>query len=77
VEVPAPDVLDLESLRATGPTPDEVLQPEDGKDGSGAAPAGGAAAPAAAEADKPDASIVAALVAMGFSENGSKRAGAF
>lgn len=46
--------------------PGEELQPEE--------PAGGAAAPAAPAAPQPDDTIVAQLVSMGFSENGSKRA---
>lgn len=86
VEVPLPDTLDLEHLRSSGPAAGEVLQPEeerpagsssrqqDGGGGSGVgAGSGGPAASAAAP--EPDAGIVAALVSMGFSENGSKRAG--
>ncbi|KAL4452659.1 hypothetical protein ABPG75_008321 [Micractinium tetrahymenae] len=69
VLVEAPQQLDLEQLRSPGgPQPGEELQPEEP-----AAPAGGAA-PATAAAPQPDETIVAQLVSMGFSENGSKRA---
>ncbi|KAI7836344.1 hypothetical protein COHA_009767, partial [Chlorella ohadii] len=69
VEVEAPQELDLEPLRAKGgPQPGEGLQPEEAE-----APAAAAAAPAPA-APEPDELIVAQLVSMGFSENGSKRA---
>lgn len=68
VEVEAPLLLELESLRAVGgPQPGEELQPEEE-----AAPPP-VNAPAAA-APQPDDTIVAQLVSMGFSENGSKRA---
>jgi ubiquitin carboxyl-terminal hydrolase 5/13 len=83
VEVPAPDTLDLEPLRGAGPAPGEALQPEDepaaaaggGGGGAGAA-AGGGAGGGGGGAVEPDEGIVAQLVSMGFSENGSKRAGA-
>ena len=56
--------------------PGEELQPEEpASAAAAAAPAAGSAAPApAAEAPVPDDTIVAQLVSMGFSENGSKRA---
>lgn len=74
VEVPMPEELHLESLRSQGPLPDEQLQPEDTP--AAAATAGAATpAPAPAAAAEPDAVIVAQLVSMGFSENGSMRAG--
>jgi hypothetical protein len=84
--VPVPDTLDLEGLRSSGPSPGETLQPEDAPQAAGGAgagvqaggggPAAGAGAGAAgAGAEEPDALVVAALVSMGFSENGSKRAG--
>jgi len=67
-----PEELNLEQLRSQGPQPDEQLQPEDEPtQASGGAAAAAAAAPAA----EPDAAIVTQLVSMGFSENGSKRAG--
>ena len=69
VEVPVPDTLDLESLRGTGPAAGEKLQPEETDKEQQAAPS--AAGPV------PDDAIVASLVSMGFSENGSKRAGAW
>ena len=65
VEVPMPETLDLSALRATGLQPGETLMAEE-------APAP-APAPAAA-APEPDEAIIAQLVSMGFSENGSKRA---
>lgn len=65
-----PEELHLEALRSNGPAPGEQLQPEDAQ--PAAAPATAAAAAARPE---PDAGIVAQLVSMGFSENGSKRAG--
>jgi ubiquitin carboxyl-terminal hydrolase 5/13 len=72
VEVPMPEHLDLGQLRSTGPAEGEQLQPEQP---AAAAAGGGGAAAAAAAAPEPDATIVAQLVSMGFSENGSKRAG--
>lgn len=81
VEVPMPEHLDLESLRSNGPVEGEQLQPQDaptaaaGSGAGGGGGAGGAAPAAAAAAQEPDATIVAQLVSMGFSENGSKRAG--
>lgn len=62
VQVKAPETLDLERLRSPGPQPGEDLLPED--------------APAAAAASGPvaDEMLVAQLVGMGFSENGSRRA---
>ena len=74
VEVAAPDTLDLESLRGCGPQQGETLQPEDEVGAGGGGAAAAATAPAAAE--QPDEEIVAALMSMGFSANGSKRAGA-
>ncbi|CAD7697819.1 unnamed protein product [Ostreobium quekettii] len=64
VLVDAPDELDLEQLRGHGAQPDERLMPED-VDVQHDAPAGHPV---------PDASLVAALVSMGFSENACKRA---
>lgn len=66
-----PEELHIEQLRSSGPQPGEQLQPEE----AAAAAGGGAAAPAAAAAPEPDPAIVTQLVTMGFSENGSKRAG--
>jgi ubiquitin carboxyl-terminal hydrolase 5/13 len=71
-----PEHLDLGQLRSSGPAEGEQLQPEQ-PDAAAAAGGGGgaaAAAAAAAAAPVPDATIVAQLVSMGFSENGSKRA---
>lgn len=58
VVIPMPRELDLESLRSKGPAPADELLPED------------------AEPPRPqaDPAIVAQLMAMGFSENGCKRA---
>jgi len=58
----APESLDLESLRSTGPQPGEELMPDDKE------PAEAAACPSA------DEGMVAQLMGMGFAENGSKRA---
>lgn len=79
VEVPMPEQLDLAALRSTGPAEGEQLQPEEPAGGAAAAAGPGAAAAGAAAAARPepDATIVAQLVSMGFSENGSKRAGAW
>ncbi|PSC74028.1 ubiquitin carboxyl-terminal hydrolase 5 isoform X1 [Micractinium conductrix] len=75
VLVEPPAVLDLEPLRVPGgPQPGEQLQPEDPAGGAAAAAGGGAAAAPAPPAPEPDETIVAQLVSMGFSENGSKRA---
>jgi hypothetical protein len=71
VEVPMPEELHIEQLRSNGQQPGEQLQPED----PAAAADGGAAAAAPAAAPEPDPAIVMQLVTMGFSENGSKRAG--
>jgi ubiquitin carboxyl-terminal hydrolase 5/13 len=74
-----PEQLDLECLRSTGLQPGETQQPEDeeaplsSSRGGGGGSGGAAAAPAAAA--EADATIVAQLISMGFSENGSKRAG--
>lgn len=71
-----PEQLDLAALRSTGPAEGEQLQPEEPAGGTAAAAGPGAAAAGAAAArPEPDATIVAQLVSMGFSENGSKRAG--
>jgi len=61
-----PETVDLSALRGAGPAEGEILLPED--EPSAPAPVAAAAAP------QPDEAIVAALVSMGFSENGSKRA---
>ncbi|EFN51528.1 hypothetical protein CHLNCDRAFT_33094 [Chlorella variabilis] len=73
VEIPVPEELDLEPLRAQGLQAGEQLQP-DAPDEPPAAASHGAAAPAAPPGPQPDDTIVAQLVSMGFSENGSKRA---
>jgi len=61
VLVKAPESLDLEGMRSTGPQPGEEMLPQD-------APAAAAAGPVA------DESMVAQLMAMGFGENGCRRA---
>ncbi|RHY26524.1 hypothetical protein DYB32_007529 [Aphanomyces invadans] len=63
VSVPVPESLDLSSFQSTGKQAHEVLLPD-----------GGDAATSALAALEPDAALVAELVAMGFSENGCKRA---
>ena len=65
VEVEAPAELNLESLRAHGIRDGEVPMP-DAPEGSGAAPA--------STRFSPDADIIAQIVAMGFEENGAKKA---
>jgi len=70
--VDVPDVLDLEHLRGRGPQLGEALQPDAPAEPAAAAAGASAAAPPPPLA--PDAATVAALVGMGFSENGSKRA---
>ncbi|KAK3270733.1 ubiquitin-specific protease ubp14 [Cymbomonas tetramitiformis] len=70
VLVDVPDTLNIENLRGNGLQADEVALPE-----AESAPATtGSYAQAAAAAPAPDEAIVAQLVGMGFSENGSKRA---
>ena len=75
--VEPPLQLSLEHLRATGLQPGEQEMPQDppgeggatGGNTAAAAPAAAAPAPVA-----PDEALVAQLVSMGFSENGSRRA---
>jgi len=69
VQVQVPDEIDLSALRGSGPSEGEALLPDD--DPTPAAATATAAAPAPLE---PDEAVVAQLVSMGFSENGSKRA---
>ncbi|CAN8064539.1 unnamed protein product [Agarophyton chilense] len=64
VSVPLPEELDLGHLRGTGLMDGEVLMPEDAPEQVVEQP----------QAIIPDSGIVAQLVSMGFSENGSKRA---
>ena len=66
VLVDVPKTISLEHLRATGLQPGEIELPEEEANISPQS-----VAPARVE---PDANIVSALMAMGFSENGSKRA---
>lgn len=66
-----PDALDLERLRARGVQPDEQLQPAD-QDAPARQPE--QTASSAPPAIEPSPELVAQLTAMGFSENGSKRA---
>ena len=79
VLVDVPDALDLEHLRGGGAQPGEALQPEAPQalaanpSTNSSSTAGAPAEPAPAPVE-PDADTVAALVGMGFSENGSKRA---
>ena len=54
--------------------PEEQLQPEEADQQPEQAAAAGAPAQAAPAAPQPDDTIVAQLISMGFSENGSKRA---
>lgn len=61
--VPAPETLDLSRFRSSGLQPGEQQLPEDP-----------AAAAAASSGPVPDASIVEALMGMGFGENAGKRA---
>ena len=68
VLVEVPERLSLEGLRGHGLQPGEELQPAGGQDAAPAAPDAAPAGP------RPDGTIVAQLVAMGFSENGSRRA---
>jgi ubiquitin carboxyl-terminal hydrolase 5/13 len=57
-----PDELNLETFRSTGKKPEEELLPEGPSSGSGSG------------AVEPDATVVAMVVSMGFSENAGKRA---
>ncbi|KAA8497219.1 Ubiquitin carboxyl-terminal hydrolase 5 [Porphyridium purpureum] len=74
VSVEPPRTINLEHLRSGGGVqPGEELLPEESDGPAGACKAGvPTGAPSAAL--EPDPSIVAQLVSMGFSENGSKRA---
>ena len=74
VEVPAPETLDLSALRATGLQPGETAMAEEAAAPAAAAAAAAAPAAAPAAATEPDEGILAQLISMGFSENGSKRA---
>ena len=74
VLVDVPMEIDLAALRGRGPQPGEALQPEEEAPPAGAAAAAAPAAAAPPPAAGPDPELVAQLVAMGFSENGSKRA---
>ena len=76
VLVPMPETVDVESVRGTGIAPGEEELPTADADeglGGGGGPGSGAGGEPQAPVE-PDASIVAQLVSMGFSENGSKRA---
>ncbi|KAG5191063.1 hypothetical protein JKP88DRAFT_347491 [Tribonema minus] len=72
VEVDVPDKLDLTAFRAQGLQPGESLLPEEPV--GGAADAAAALAPSPAVASVPDEAIVAQLLDMGLSLNGSKKA---
>ena len=72
VEVPMPLELDLSAWRTSGPKEGEALLPDSTAGGGGGA--AGAPAPPPAALLAPDETIVAQLLSMGFSENGSKRA---
>ncbi|CAM9999636.1 unnamed protein product [Pylaiella littoralis] len=79
VEVEVPLTLDLESLRSTGMQEGEVPMPEGADAVSPAADAPADATAAAAGAAQagavvPDEELVSQLVAMGFQENGCRRA---
>ena len=76
VLVPMPETVDVESVRGTGLAPgEEELPPADADEGGGGGGGSGSGAGGEPQAPvEPDASIVAQLVSMGFSENGSKRA---
>ena len=74
VEVPMPEEIDLEALRAHGQQPGEQLQPEEPA-AAAVAGGGGAAAAAAPPVVVPDETVVMTLVSMGFTENAGKRAG--
>jgi ubiquitin carboxyl-terminal hydrolase 5/13 len=66
VLVDVPKTISLEQLRATGLQPGEIELEEDDSTA--------AAEQMTVDRVEPDATIVSALMAMGFSENGSKRA---
>jgi ubiquitin carboxyl-terminal hydrolase 5/13 len=76
--VVAPDSLNLEHLRSQGlQAGEEEMVDEPAGAAAGAAADAGATADAGADPvgpPQPDDTIVVALVSMGFSENGSKRA---
>lgn len=74
VSVEAPVTLSLEHLRASGLQPGEAEMPPDPPAGNNTAAGTAPAALAAPAQVTPDEALVAQLVAMGFSENGSRRA---
>ncbi|GIL53163.1 hypothetical protein Vafri_8845 [Volvox africanus] len=78
VLVDVPDHINLESLRAAGPQPEEQLQPEDPEQQQPAQPqtaaGGGAAAPQQTAVVVPNEALVSALVDMGFGANACRRA---
>ena len=76
VLVAPPQRLSLEHLRAKPHPPNELLLPQLDDDAAAAGPAAAAAAPPPVDEAPvlPDETIVAQLVSMGFSENGSRRA---
>ena len=75
VLVPMPETVDVESVRGTGLAPGEEELPADADEGGGGGGGSGSGAGGEPQAPvEPDASIVAQLVSMGFSEKGSKRA---
>ncbi|KAJ9512241.1 hypothetical protein QJQ45_012796 [Haematococcus lacustris] len=73
VSVEVPQSLDLTPLRSTGPQPEERLQPSDPPPGAAPLPPAAPPPPTSA-APAPNSEVVAALVSMGFGENGCKRA---
>ncbi|GLI59780.1 hypothetical protein VaNZ11_001743 [Volvox africanus] len=79
VLVDVPDHINLETLRAAGPQPDERLQPEDQPEQQQTsqpqtAASGGAGGPQQAAVVAPDEALVSALVDMGFGANACRRA---
>jgi ubiquitin carboxyl-terminal hydrolase 5/13 len=67
-----PETTSLEHLRGKGMQPGETPLPEEEEQPAAGATAGDAGAGAGGGAMEPDAAIVSQLMAMGFSENGSK-----
>lgn len=75
VLVPMPDTIDLEGFRGVGLAEGEVELPEEAPSSASGGDTTATATPATPAAPlEPDPTIVAQLVSMGFSEDGSKRA---
>jgi len=74
VKVVVPEVLDLRGFASRGPGEGEVRMRDSEEEGGGGGGAGAASVPMEEVGAQVDEAVVAQLVSMGFSENGSRRA---